>query len=735
MGDVDVGDLRAVEPFDDLDEDALEALAAASRVRRLPAGATVLAQGAVSDELLVLTSGTVEVLLGFDGLADQKLAEVSAPGLLGEIGVLTGDTRATTVRALGSVTVVAIPASALDGTAADDGVLIGRLAEIATERLRHTQLRHHVSRLFGSADPDTLELAESLMEWVNIPAGQTLFAEGDESDAAWFVVSGRLHAAVGTGGDEVVLGEIGRGEMVGEMGLLDDTPRSASVYAVRDSHLVRLDRAAFALVMERSPKVVMEVARTVLRRVRSGGEPAATRQAIVVVGAGPDVDVDGAARQLFEALGPDRSAILDSAEVDRHLGRDAISQSPDHGVGALRLDYWLGELEETRRFIVLVADRTWSPWTRRAVRAADHVLVVADAAADPTPDGVERSVLEFLADHHHVPTTLVLVHDPSTALPRGTTRWLDRRPGVAHLHMRRDHSGDIARVARLVTGRGVSLVLSGGGARGFAHLGVLRLCEEMAIPVDMVAGTSMGAVMGTGPALGYDARGWEAVAVQRFENLFDYTLPLVAVLRGRRVAEAFESALGDTGIEDLWIPYFCVSSSLTHATEVIHDSGNLAVAVRASTAIPGVLPPVPFGDELLVDGGLLNNLPLDEMRRRNPSGTVLAIDVSPTDAPSLDVGFGLSLSGWRALWDRLDRRRGHDAPPTLPGILVRSTLMASVQNRDRLVREGHADLYVHLPLEDCGLLDFDAVASMADRGEQASRSALEAFAATLDLDA
>jgi predicted acylesterase/phospholipase RssA len=389
-------------------------------------------------------------------------------------------------------------------------------------------------------------------------------------------------------------------------------------------------------------------------------------------------------------------------------------------MGEIRLTYHLEELEGRHDHLVYDLDATWTPWSRRAIRWADHVVLVAGAESDPEVTAHERELWAALARGHHAHVSLVLLHPPDTALPSGTSRWLEPRTLASHHHLRRGNDADLARMGRLLAGTGTALVLGGGGARGFAHLGVLEVLEGLGQPVDMVGGASIGAIMGVGPAMGWDAATSRENALRSFTRLFDVTMPTTSILRGARITRRFRAMLGEVDIADLWVPYFCVSTNLTTAELEVHDRGPLVDALRASIAIPGVLPPVPHDGDLLVDGGLLDNVPVAEMRRRNPNGRVLAIDVAPTDGPAVARDYGLSLSGWRAY---LDRRRG-DGPPALVATMVRATLLSSVHNRQAVVDDGLADLYVDVGVEGGGLLDFSTGAQIADAAAASTRDVL-----------
>jgi NTE family protein len=698
-----------------LGADAFASVEHEVRYFSLAAGDVLMAEGDVADELYLLLSGLLEVGIAAGGV-DQTLTRLEAGATVGEIALLAGDRRSATVRAVEPCRVAAITDAGFRQLLADHPAQAELLARRASERLRETQLVGQLNLLFGHLEPEVLAAINDLMEWVSVRAGTRLFEEGAPGDAAYIVVTGRLRAfRRGPDGVEVEVGEVGRAEMAGEMALLEAQPRSATVYAVRDSHLVRFSRSAFNALISRYPSAGLVVAQTVLRRAAKRDERT-QRLSIAVVAGSADVDADGFARELVESLGAEARYVT-SAEIDAELGVAGLAQVDDDEVGSVRLAYWLEELQERNRFIVYGVDDTWSSWSRRALRWSDHVLVVADATADPRPTPYEQEMWRLVDQQKHPRVSLALLHPADTVLPEGTPRWLASRPVTSHYHVRLGDQVTVDRLGRLLAGRGTSLVLGGGGARGFAHLGVLVVLDGTGIPIDMIGGTSIGAIMAAGPAMGWSAEKLRMLAVEQFRKIFDYTLPSVAVLKGERISNKLRDAFGDVDITDLWIPYFCVSTNLTTAGAHYHDRGPLVEAIRASIGIPGVLPPVPVDGDLLVDGGILDNVPVDEMRRRNVTGRVIAIDVAPAEGPMVDHDYGLSISGFRAL---LDRRRGSGAPAML-ATLVRASLIASVRDRDRVVRDRVADLYLDVTVEGGGLLDFSAAEQIAASAESMTR--------------
>ena len=248
----------------------------------LTAGEELLGRDDASDRLFVVLKGRLEVSVETEH-GHQILATVEPGGVFGEIGMLAGGSRSAAVRALTDARVATLTAAGLEQLVAAHPVQGEALAQRATERLRRTQVIEHVSTSFGVIDPEALAEVEQLVDWVTVPAGARLFREGDPGDAAYVVAAGRLRAFRQVGGVEVEIGEVGRGELVGEMSLVDGEPRTASVYAVRDTQLIRFSRDAYESLLTRYPRVGLEVARIALRRTRSAPDLDRTRQLSVVV--------------------------------------------------------------------------------------------------------------------------------------------------------------------------------------------------------------------------------------------------------------------------------------------------------------------------------------------------------------------------------------------------------------------------------------------------------------------
>jgi NTE family protein len=273
----------------------------------------------------------------------------------------------------------------------------------------------------------------------------------------------------------------------------------------------------------------------------------------------------------------------------------------------------------------------------------------------------------------------------------------------SHHNLRAGSDDDIRRLARFVSGRAVGIVLAGGGARGFAHIGVVKALLEARVPLDHLGGTSMGGIVAAGLAAEWSLE----ELTERMRHAFvkqnpisDYTLPLIAMVRGKKVSQLLRDNFGDGRIEELPKPFFCVSSDLTSGRIHVHRAGPVWRALRASVALPGILPPVTHHGHLLVDGGAMNNLPVDVMAQ-HAAGPIIASDVTgEVDMHVSDERYG-ERPIWQLLWQRM---RGS---PSIVSILMRAGTVGSEAQR-RVVRE-QADYLFEPPLPTINLGDWKSL--------------------------
>ena len=705
--------LRDLGLGDGLGSAGLEVLAAHTEIGVIGDGGDV--EAPPDGGTLALLVGDLEVVRRDDG---RPIASFGPGAMLSGCSAFEHE---VALRAAPSAELARIALAGVDSllTVDPDGLAIVALRLGVGERA--LQLAIHLSRLFPGLDRGGLEEFAAGVDWVALRGGEVLFCENDPGDAAYLLISGRLRVVTGVAPAEQVLNEVTPGETVGEMALIRADLRSATVYAVRDSQLARLSCEVFAALTERHPEGLRRIAGFVVDRLRR--RPAAPAPArgisLAVVPARPGADLQRLVARLTDELRRLGSAErIDRSSVERALGRPGIADARDEEAAGIRLVRWLGERDAASRYVIYQADPEWTPWTERALRQADHVLVVAMTKHGPELGETESRLAEIWRKTRAPRRSLVLLHSPGES-PRGTSQWLARRDVERHYHVRGERTDDVARLARLVAGHGVGLVLGGGGARGFAHLGVLRALEEAGVPVDSVGGTSIGAIVGALAAMGQGAAEARDASRRHISALFDPTLPVVSLLTGRRIGERLQAVLGDIDIEDLPVPFFCVSTNLSRAQEAVHRRGPLFRCVRSSISLPGVLPPITLGGDLHVDGGLVDNLPIDAMAALC-GGPVIAIDVSPEEDLRSELDLVLGVSGWRVLWHRFNPFASALDVPTISTVLMRSVVVASLAKERERQGARAASLYLKMPVGEWGLLEFEQIDAIAARGYQAS---------------
>jgi NTE family protein len=547
--------------------------------------------------------------------------------------------------------------------------------------------------LFKDLDYDFLREIAQDSTWLSLPGGATLFAAGDPADALYVVLSGCLGVFSPTERrNRGFVGRVAAGDTVGEMGLISGRPRNAHVVALRDTELARLPADSFNRLFRQHPEAILRIARLTVDRLEFAQSRTRTHsyaaRTFTLLPQSVEVDVGGFAAELVKALSAfGRTELVWNVRAGSHTS------------------HWFHRIESANDYVVYVGEANVGRWSSLCVRQADTLLLLARAesgvgawATLARPHGAAMGLATPMAPQH---AELILIHDGE--LVRGAAaRWFASvPPGTPHHHV--TSKADVPRIARMLTGRGVGLVLSGGGARGFAHIGIVKALREANIPIDLVGGTSMGAILGAGVSLC-----WTIDELKdRFRRSFvdgkplrDYTLPFVSLVSGRKVTRLLQREFGDVTIEDLPLDFFCVSSNLSTGHSEVHRRGELWRWLRASVAIPGVLPPVVHKGELLVDGGTMNNLPVDAMRDLG-RGPVIGCDVGAdraftTDTDDVDVPLPWQLMRWM-------REKNHR--PNIFQILWRAGMVNS--NAMTAAHREKTDLLLQPPLAQIDMLNWN----------------------------
>ena len=557
-----------------------------------------------------------------------------------------------------------------------------------------------------TATPETLEAALSKVfegtrntsaSWFALTRGERLYGPGDPADTLFLLRTGRLGVFRNDStGQPQFIGVIKPGDPVGEMAMLAGQAHLSQVVALRDSELIALPREAFFAAAKDEPQLMASLAQIMMQRVQShkgAGNPASV---FGFVSARPEP-----IRSMVERIARAVQALGHSCLI---LDQTALSSAAE----------WFSKVEQTHDYVFYVAENDQPNWASLCTRQVDRLFVVGDCRG-PIRLPVSGEDWDEMA---HPLTDLILTRPVHQAWPSGTASWLAALRPDRWFHVVEALMSDIERMARLITGTSVGIVLSGGGARAYAHIGALRAFKEAGVPIDFVGGASMGAVIAAGPALGWsDQELEEAIqtAFVRANPLDDIAFPIIAMTHSRKVSRLMQEAYGEARVEDLLLPFFAVSTNLTAGRVEVHRTGLLRHALRASISLPGVMPPVVTDGQVLVDGAVLRNFPSDVMRRFN-SGPILGVDVSQTrgvDAKALED----PPSWWRWLvsgqW-----RKG----PPIVSILMRSATLST--EAELMQARADTDLLI-LPRPDgVDIRDWRAYGPGVAAGYAATKAAL-----------
>ncbi|KAI0031137.1 patatin-domain-containing protein [Vararia minispora EC-137] len=672
------------------------------------------------------------------------------------------------------------------GIVAKTDTYVGYLPHNALERLLEKQpivLLTLAKRLISLLSPLVLQIDASL-EWMQVNASQVLWRTGDDSDSFYIVINGRLRTIMeNENGGVNIVAEHGQGDTTGEIDVITRTPRRNTTHAIRDTELIRMPRTLFNAISVRNPQTTAQILRMIASRVRSEVDSSSAKsnpssevrrtnsnlKTVAVLPVTRSIPIDAFARKLYTALeGIGASTVLlNQAAVSTKLGRYAFTR-----MGKLKTAAWLADQEQRFKIVLYVADAAvTSSWTQTCIRQADFVMLVG-MGDDPSIGEYERLLLSLKTTARK---ELVLLHPDRSVAPGSTREWLKNRPWVhQHIHVelpglklpvskttvastqdpaavaalknlkdivqseiqkyrgarngarprRQPHMNDFARLARRICGKSIGLVLGGGGARGIAHLGLIRAMEEYGIPIDHVGGTSIGSFIGglysrEGDIISSSGRAKQFSA--RMGNIWrmlsDVTYPIVAYTTGHEFNRSLYKAFYDLHIEDMWLPYFCNTANITTSNMDLHDTGYAWRYIRASMTLVGLLPPLCDRGNMLVDGGYSERLrtpPVVKAMFDTGASIVFASDVGAIDDNS-PRNFGDSVSGW---WLFINRWNPFSNARTVPAITEIQSRLAYVSSVRTLEEAKNMDgcLYMAMPVQEYGTLQFGKFEEIQEKG-------------------
>ncbi|XP_034751884.1 patatin-like phospholipase domain-containing protein 7a isoform X1 [Etheostoma cragini] len=727
-------------------------------LHQVKAGSVVARQGDQEVSIQFVISGLLHVYQRMIDREEETRLFVTHPGeLVGQLAVLTGEPLIFTVRAQRDCSFLSISKT--------------HFYEIMREEPKVVlNVAHTVVRRMSSF----VRQIDFALDWMAVEAGRAVYRQGEKSDCTFIVLSGRLRSVIlKEDGKKELIGEYGRGDLIGVVESLTHQNRATTVHAVRDSELAKLPVGALSSIKRKFPQVVTRLihllGQKILQQVNGPltarslavrtpgskwdvGNPASNLSTVTVLPVSEDVPLTAFTLELQHALmaiGP--TLLLTSETIKQRLGSAALDSVHEY-----RLSSWLGQQEDLHRIVLYQTDYTLTPWTQRCIRQADCIIIVGLGEQDPAVGELER-MLEGSAVRAQ--KQLVLLHKEDGPPPKGTVDWLNMRSWISrHLHLscprrvfsRRslpkllelyqrvfekpaDRHSDFSRLARVLTGNAIALILGGGGARGCSQVGVMRALCEAGIPVDLIGGTSIGSLMGALYAedrshsrMRMRAKEWAMEMTSVFKKVLDLTYPITSMFSGASFNSSLSNVFNSKQIEDLRIPYFNITTDITASAMRVHTDGSLWRYVRASMSLSGYLPPLcdPKDGHLLMDGGYINNLPADVARSMGAK-VVIAIDVGSRDETNL-TNYGDSLSGWWLLWKRLNPLAEKVKVLNMAEIQTRLAYVCCVRQLESVKSSDYCE-YIRPPIDRYGTLEFGKFDEIAEVGYQHGKTVFDVW--------
>lgn len=505
----------------------------------------------------------------------------------------------------------------------------------------------HHSKIFSEIDRRACESLLPRLEKVILHQGQILFEQGDPSDCLYIVVEGQLTAMLLTAeGKFKVVGTVDKGETVGELGALSNQPRSLTIRAGVECKLLKLPRKEFEEFCKEQPKFIARIIDLIIFRSQNTLKLISQRKLykhIAIIRGNQDAPITQFMERLTANFPHDAKIILFN---------DVTHETP--------LSSILDQAEHENQTVIFTLDENNFDGLRSKLNHIGGIFVVMDGDI-PTP--MSDFAAKLLTRHETPFTTqyeLVLMHDDTVLAPSGTMEWLSQASFTLHHHMHISDDLDYQRIIRFMTGRAVGLVLGGGGHKGWACVGAIKALMDAHIPIDAIGGTSVGAAVGACYILSRNYQDLFAKfnilsgSVSAPFGMTNITWPLISILSAKRPTESLKQVFKDIQIEDMWLPFFSVACNLSTGKEVSHHHGMLWEKVRASVSIPGLAPPLVMEGELYVDGGLLNNLPVDYMRAQlGEESIVIAVSLVNKEEAIKHYSFPPVLPFWTTVMRKL----------------------------------------------------------------------------------
>ena len=588
------------------------------------------------------------------------------------------------------------------------------------------------SDLFSHLPQSSIAEISKGFEFTYLAGNKLLVKQNDPSDSMYILMYGLLCVLKEDEHGQIhKVGEIKSGSVVGEIGCLFDEERTASIYAIRDCVLLKMTQKTYNQLAKKHPEIGLGISKISIKRIVNPKKYTPKRSCTYfsLIPAGKCPNIETFAEKIQTQLNKyGDTLLLTHAKFAKLFGRKSRAFETTEVIS------FLHELEAKYRFIIYLATEK-NTWAKHCIRCSDKILLIGQYGESPELYPIEE-LLPKKTTIIKPSTELVLIYSYKKQTPRNVNTWLNHRKVDNHYNIRLYKTSDLERLTRIITGNALGLVLSGGGSLGLAHVGVIRALQEANIPIDYVAGTSMGGLVGALVAMEFehDAMGKELEKqLLNFQKNLDYTLPIISLIKAKRLDSLLKESFGkNTRIEDLWQKYFCVSTNINTNELHIHDQGLLWNAIRASLSLPGILPVILNKKrEVLVDGGILNNLPVDILKSKLNGGKILASSIKMHQDPPPKVSYDeYTASGWQILFKYFLLPKIQQTNLSqkmrfinIASIIQNSMIIASNNHQQKMMKI--ADYNIIMDLNNFSMINFEPINKIISCGYKQAQKSLK----------
>lgn len=583
-------------------------------------------------------------------------------------------------------------------------------------------LQQHALDILGNSfkgiDREAITELLDASTWITLKGGEMLFLKGQKGNSLFLLIQGRMKALRTENGVKKVIGELNRGELIGEMGAISGNSRSADVVACRDCHLVMISINDFYRLSMKNPSLGWSALQMVVERVMPEERPRKLRgvRNVAIVLGDPSIDLKSFMSELSISFSNLMIKTISQGQDEDHL-------SPPEGWNdEVKQLGWVEQLERENDLLLFLTDPVDIEWSRFCVRQADEIVILIR-----DPESINENFIGQILPFRSsvIDKTLLILHGDSADIPTGTSRYFEKAEFDFHFHLREGRDEDMNRFKRHLRDEQTGLVLAGGGARGIAHVGVWKALQELHVPVDWIGGTSMGAFLGGVMALGKDFETiYEIVKEICLSNpSSDYNpVPYASLIHGKNLDRILQKHYKAYDILDCPTSFFCISTDITNMRPAVHRRGNMYRAIRASGSLPAIVPPVPINNNWHVDGGIVDNFPVQDMIDVGAQKIIgVSFESGNNDrTSSIDIP-----SFWTQIkYGLFNRNQSLNIPTIFDTIMLSTTANSAQKQRSS---EKKVDTLITPDVGNFGLLEWTAYDKVIKAGYEATMEAFESL--------